>query len=98
MNNSDDPVRREREEAWIGDAVLALFARRWILENDGSMDSEVFAAMTSNQFLSTVGQPTAIEAKIGRMFIKGGLEPADKLITEELMPLFLKQRRNRSRK
>ena len=36
---------QEREEAWIGDAVLALFARRWILTNVRCMDAELFTAM-----------------------------------------------------
>jgi hypothetical protein len=61
-----DPVRREREEAWIGDAVLSLFARNWILASSGSMDAALFAAMTSNQFLSTIGNPTTVESRIGR--------------------------------
>ena len=98
MMTRDELIRREREEAWIGDAVLALYARRWILENEGRMDSAIFADMTSNQFLNTMGQPTAMEAKIGRAFTAGGLQAAEDLITAELLPLFLKQRHNRSRR
>lgn len=92
-----DAVREEREEAWIGDAVLSLYARRWILERTGRMDQEMFAALTSNQFLSTIGKPTAMEARIGRSYEEGGLEKAFALIEAELLPKFQAQERNRRR-
>ena len=92
-----DPVRQEREQAWVGDAVLGLFARRWILQRQGSMDAEMFARMTSNQFLSAVGNPTSVEAKIGRVFDRDGLEAAFAHIEDELIPLFLTQERRRKR-
>ena len=92
-----DPVRLEREEAWIGDAVLSLFARRWILASTDSMDAELFAAMTSNHFLSTIGNPTAVEARIGRTFTAEGLAAAFALIETELLPRFLSQQRKRRR-
>ena len=41
----------EQEEAWIGDAVLSLFARTWILKNDKKIDAEKFSLITSNNFL-----------------------------------------------
>jgi hypothetical protein len=50
--------------------------------------------MTSNQFLSTAGNPTRIEAEIGRHFLTDGLEAAFRHIDERLAPHFLKQRRN----
>ena len=65
-----DEVIQEREEAWIGDAVLGLFAREWILRNTGRMDAELFTAMTSNQFLSTISNPTRLESRIGRRFTR----------------------------
>ena len=95
---SEDPVRRERELAWIGDAVLALFARQWILRHYGRMDSDLFAGMTSNQFLSCIGNPTAVEAKIGSLFRTSGLEGAFEYLEKEVVPLFLKQQRNRDRR
>ena len=84
-----DPVQREREEAWIGDAVLALFARRWILEKTGKMDAVRFTAMTANSFLATIGQPTAVEARIGRCYQEKGLEAAFAHIEAEILPRFL---------
>lgn len=94
----DDPVRRERELAWIGDAVLGLFAREWILRTCGRMDSEWFAGMTSNQFLSCFGNPTTVEAAIGSIYQSSGLEAAFDHIEHEFVPLFLKQQKNRERK
>lgn len=91
-----DAVSQERQEAWIGDAVLGLFARQWILENTGRMDAEIFAAMTSNQFLSTIGNPTQLESRIGKRFKEEGLEAAFSLIEGELLPRFLVQQRNRT--
>ena len=92
-----DPQRLEREKAWIGDAVLGLFARTWILEREGKMDAEMFARMSSNQFLSAIGNPTAVEAKIGRRYAADGLEAAFELIGTELVPLFLQQEKRRIR-
>ncbi len=94
--SSSDSIKTEREEAWIGDAVLSLYARRWILRELGCMDAGAFADMTSNHFLSTVGRPTAVEARIGRAFNTGGLAEAERIITEELLPLYVRQRRNRT--
>jgi hypothetical protein len=92
-----DPVSKERQEAWIGDAVLGLFARRWILQNAGRMDSEMLTAMTSNQFLSTISNPTRLESRIGRRYREEGLAEAFALIEAELLPKFLAQQRNRAR-
>lgn len=70
-----DPVVRAK--AWVGDAVLALYVREWILElNHGAMDGELFVALTSNQFLRLVGNATAVEAEIGMAFRRGGLAEA----------------------
>ncbi len=50
-------------EAWVGDAVLGLWARGRILAEDaGDLDSEKFVRMTSNRFLSTVGDASELEA------------------------------------
>jgi hypothetical protein len=85
----------ERAEAWVGDAVLALAARRWILRDQGRTDGAMQARLTSNQFLSAWGNPTAVEARIGRLFEAEGLEAATDYVERELIPLFLKQERNR---
>jgi dsRNA-specific ribonuclease len=93
-----DPVQREREEAWIGDAVLALYSRLYIMDKTSRMDAAMFTAMTSNSFLATIGQPTAIEARIGRCYRDSGLTAAFTLIETELLPRFLLQQANRRRR
>jgi hypothetical protein len=92
-----DEKRARREEAWIGDAVLSLYARKWILLNVGRTSTELFTAMTSNRFLSCVGDPTLVEAEIGRVYEVRGLDGAFSHISETLLPLFLKQVRNQAR-
>jgi dsRNA-specific ribonuclease len=86
-----EEIRVEREFAWIGDAVLALFARTWVLRERGTMDGEWFTRMTSNDFLSAFGAPTSVEARIGRVYREQGLESAFQLIEGEFIPLFRKQ-------
>lgn len=86
-----EEIRVEREFAWIGDAVLALFARTWVLGERGTMDGEWFTRMTSNDFLSAFGAPTSVEARIGRVYREQGLEAAFQLIEGEFIPLFRKQ-------
>ena len=88
----------ERQEAWIGDAVLTLYARLSILDSAGGMDAELFSRMTSNQFLSAFGEPTAVEARLGRIYKSDGLAAAFAWIECELMPLFRRQEERRARK
>lgn len=90
-----DPVRREREDAWIGDAVLSLFARQYLLRVHGSMDPGEFTALTCNAFLSAFGPPTRVESRIGQIYQEQGLEAAFRHIETEFLPLYLKQRKNR---
>lgn len=90
-----DQKQREQELAWIGDCILELFARSWILENHGKISGEMAMRMTCNQFLANSGNPTRLEAKIGEIYQKEGLEPAFNWIEQELLPLFKKQERNR---
>ena len=94
----DDPQRIEQEQAWTGDAVLGLFAREWILQREGTMDAEMFARMTSNHFLSSLGNPTSVEAEIGRIYKDHGLEAAYEHIEKALLPIFLKQEKKRIRR
>ncbi len=85
---------QKRDEAWIGDAVLALFAREWILRAPAIKSTErakAFIQMTSNQFLASVGEPTAMEARIGRIYKADGLEAAFAHIEATFVPLFKKQ-------
>ncbi len=88
-----------REQAWIGDAVLGLYAREWIAQNSSKADdrSELFRRMTCNQFLSGLGEPTRVEAGIGRIYRAGGLNAAFKYIEENVLPLYLKQAAKRER-
>ena len=90
-----DAVRLEREEAWIGDAVLSLFSRQYILRQTGGMGQEEFAAMTSNAFLSAFGPPTRVESRIGQVYQAEGLEAAFGFIERAFLPLYLKQKKNR---
>ena len=63
-------INREQvlKEAWIGDAVLTLYARLKILREDGETDGPKAARMTSNQFLAGIGEPSEVEARIGRVY------------------------------
>lgn len=89
------PKRREQELAWIGDTVLDLYARSWILEKTGGLCGETLQMMTSNQFLACFGNPTSVEAKIGTIYREEGLQPAFDWIEAELLPLFQKQIRKK---
>jgi dsRNA-specific ribonuclease len=86
-----DAIRDERERAWIGDAVLALFARSWVLRELGRMDGEWFTRLTSNDFLSAFGPPTRVEAEIGDLYRREGLEAAFVWMEEHFIPLLRKQ-------
>ncbi len=87
----------KRTSAWVGDAVLALFAREWILDQreiEPGSRIEVFTKMTSNRFLACLGEPTFVEAKIGQVYQSEGLSAAFGYIEGEILPVFEKQRRN----
>jgi hypothetical protein len=89
-----------RDLSWIGDALLSLFAREWILQHEaqlGGMRSDLFRDMTSNHFLSAFGSPSVVEARIGAAYRSGGLLAAQKYFDETIAPLFLKQHANRTR-
>ena len=91
VSKKDDELRQEREAAWVGDAVLALFARQYVLRERKSMDGEWFTRLTSNDFLSAFGNPTRVEASIGKLYQDGGLEAAFFWMDAHLVPLFRKQ-------
>jgi hypothetical protein len=88
--------RKILEEAWVGDAVLSLYARRRILRENGTVDAARFERMTSNRFLAMIGEPSEIEAQVGRVFEAEGLAPAFTWIEQTLMPLFEKQELKRN--
>ena len=91
VSRKDEELRQEREAAWVGDAVLALFARQFVLRERQTMDGEWFTRLTSNEFLSAFGNPTRVEAGIGKRYLEGGLEAAFEWMHAELIPLFRKQ-------
>lgn len=87
----NEALKIEREAAWIGDAVLALFAREFVLRERGCMDGVWFTHLTSNEFLSAFGNPTSVEARIGEIHRTEGLAAAHAHIEAEFLPLFRKQ-------
>jgi hypothetical protein len=91
------PSAETRNAAWIGDAVLSLYVREWILREHRAMDGARLTAFTSNQFLAAFGNPTEVEAGIGRIYEAQGLAAAFREIETKLLPLFLAQERRRAR-
>jgi dsRNA-specific ribonuclease len=94
-----DPEEQLRNDAWIGDAVLALFARSWLLQIGQAETSkeraQLFELWVSNQFLASFGEPTSIEAAIGRTYASGGLDAAFTFIEENLLNRFIQTARKR---
>ena len=90
----DEKLVQEREEAWIGDAVLALYMRKLILKEQGRMDGEMFVRCTSNDFLRNIGNATSVEALIGRIYDEEGLQAAFDWIEYQLLPVFRQQEKN----
>lgn len=97
MKIPDEP-KVLQAKAWIGDAVLALCVREWLLQQDGRVSSAKFENLTSNAFLNTLGNPTKVEAEIGLVYEAEGLEAAREWIQDRIIPQFLKQERNRVRR
>jgi len=91
VSRKDEEIKQERESAWVGDAVLALFAREWVLRERNNMDGEWFTRLTSNDFLSAFGNPTRVEASIGKVYREQGLAAAFNFIETEMVPLFRKR-------
>jgi len=85
-NLSPDQDPHTRAEAWIGDAILALYVREWILSFRGGIDGKLFIEFTSNDFLRLTGNATGVEAQIGRLFKSDGLEAAYAWIEQHLRP------------
>lgn len=97
MPDAPDPLEKLRQDAWVGDAVLELYVRSLILREYGKVDAEMKTRFTCNQFLNCVGNPTKVEADIGVIYQREGLQPAFSWIRQHLEPLFLKQEAKRVR-
>ena len=97
MKRVETELTREREEAWVGDAVLALYVREWSLREKGGLDGGMFIRFTSNGFLRTMGNPTRVEAEIGVVYRERGLQAAFAHIEEKLRPVFEQQEKVRER-
>jgi hypothetical protein len=59
------------------------------------VDGEKYARLTSNQFLNGRGEPSEVEARIGRVYEADGLAAAFEWIDKEIGPLFEKQEAKR---
>jgi 23S rRNA maturation mini-RNase III len=84
-------AKRLQEEAWVGDSVLELVIRTWVLQHKGHLDMTAKTSLTSNAFLSSLGHPTKVEAQIGRLYLVEGLAAAQSWITEHVLPIYLKR-------
>lgn len=87
---SKSEVAGLRQEAWLGDAVLELYVRDRILKEEAAMNDTRRVSLVRNSFLNQLGQPTRVEAEIGRRYREGGLEAAFAWIEEQMGPLVLK--------
>jgi hypothetical protein len=97
MKRTTEEIDQEREEAWIGDAILALYMRKWLLREKGKIDGEAFIRATSNDFLRVKGNPTAVEAEIGREYQEKGLQAGFDYVEQKLIPLFIQREKVRER-
>ena len=97
MKKSPEEIDQEREEAWVGDAVLALYMREWLLKERGKIDGDAFIRATSNDFLRLKGNPTSVEAEIGRAYREGGLQAGFDYVENQLVPLFVQRENVRER-
>ena len=87
-------IRETQELAWLGDAVLGLYARMVILEKKSDAFekyTEKFQKITSNDFLLRLGQPTEVEAKIGKIYKEDGIDKACDWLDKHLLPFVQKE-------
>ena len=90
-------IQELKDLAWIGDAVLALYAREWLLQQPNHplfTRQDLFVKFTSNTFLQAIGEPTRVEAQIGIAYKNGGLEEGFSYIKTHLLPLCQKHINN----
>ena len=96
-----DKAQRRQElqnQAWIGDAVLELYARAKILREHGALDDALAQTLCSNQFLTAFGEPTAVEAQIGRVYLESGLDAAFAWIESNILPLYNRQQEKKRKR
>lgn len=96
MPDTPHPLEKLRQDAWIGDAVLELYVRSYVLREIGAVDAVMKTRFTCNQFLNCFGNPTKVEADIGVVYQREGLDAAFTWIREHLEPLFKKQEAKRT--
>ena len=88
-----DARAMEKAEAWLGDAVLALLVRDWLINALGSTDGDLQGLVTSNQFLSRFGQPTAVEASLGRLWRDQGYAAVESEFRKNFLPEMIRHLR-----
>ena len=92
---------KNKDLAWVGDAVLALYTREWLMKEPRDPDftrQERFTFFTSNAFLNNLAEPTAAEAEIGKVYQKKGLAAAFEYIETTMVPLYRKQLSNQRKR
>ncbi len=70
--------------------MLSLYARRAILGASGAVDGDRFMQITSNRFLARFGEPSEVEAEIGRLYEMEGLDAAFAWIDRTMGAAFAK--------
>ena len=88
-----DPKEIEKAEAWLGDAVLALLTRDWLIKTLDSTDGDLQGLITSNHFLSRFGPPTAVEAALGRLWRDHGYAAAEAEFRQKFLPEMIRHLR-----
>ncbi|MEO0416681.1 MAG: ribonuclease III domain-containing protein [Verrucomicrobiota bacterium] len=91
---TEEEKRQLQTEAWIGDSVLGLFVRRLIVAEDGDLNGEKYARYTSNKWLSHLGDPTEVEAEIGRVFEAKGLDAGFEHIRTKILPILIREEKS----
>lgn len=84
-------------DAWVGDAVLALYLRLMILREAGGVDGALASQLASNRFLNSLGPPTEVEARIGRVYLAEGLEAAFAWLDANLAPVIRRKQEREGR-
>ena len=90
-----DFIKQQGEDAWIGDAVLSVYARTRVLREQGKISANDERLLVSNRIINSYAQPTKTEALIGRRFRESGFDAAMLWIRENLEPVWAKQTEKR---
>lgn len=81
-----------RQEAWIGDAVLELYVRERILKEEAARNDARRISLVRNSFLNSIGQPTRVEAEIGRTYLREGLDAAFQWIEQQTTAILARKK------